>query len=267
MGTGMDTGAWYKRLFAFKGMMAMRPAIKTLLILLLSAALMAAAIGCGGGEEQSQKGTLEKEITPVSSGASATGVEEAQLKVDWVNYSFPESYGDKIVIVGEVTNTGDKIAENINVSIKFYDKSALSDTDSGGLPIGSLLPGEKSSFSGGTDKAADRIEVSARGVTTEKQPYREFKEVSGVYTPPTGRYDTMGEYVGEVTNTGTMTATYVHAILTGYDAGGKIVVSDVTYPEPSRMAPGQTSPFKEYVSYNADKVAKLVIQFACSNTE
>jgi hypothetical protein len=61
-----------------------------------------------------------------------------------------------------------------------------------------------------------------------------------------GYYDVIGWYhqVGEITNNGKSTATFVEAAVVFYDANGRPIDAATGFTDPYELAPGQTAPFQ-----------------------
>ena len=54
--------------------------------------------------------------------------------------------------------------------------------------------------------------------------------------------------VGEIQNMAQQEKQFVKVIITPYDASNAILTTDNTYTEPSTLQPGQSGPFKDYIS-------------------
>lgn len=217
--------------------------------------------GCQGVTKKTPEGTSEEQVTQKKS------LGDAKFKTSYLVSGVFKGVGSNIVI-GEVENVGKINAEKIVVTANFYDKDdKLVDTISGPLwMISRLSAGEKTSFVVPTDKDFVKVEFVVKGDSTEKDFYRKFKKLSGTYTPPESSLSelglTSGEYVGEVENTGNKKATSVIAVVSGYDASGKLVSSGWGSAEPSDIEPGGKSSFK-IPMIDGDKINTVKVQFDC----
>lgn len=149
-------------------------------------------------------------------------------------------------IVGEVKNTGDIWLQFVKVF------GTLRDAEGGTVDVTFTYtlvrfvpPGDVVPFDLTEIDTAKSARVQSYSLVLE------FDETS----PPSQRLAVLNvadsknlngqfEVVGEVENQGDKPASYTHVIGTFYDAGGKVVYAEFTYPEPAEIPPGTKHGFK-----------------------
>jgi len=92
------------------------------------------------------------------------------------------------------------------------------------------------------------VVVTVTTTLTFTPPPRQVRITSNITIqyPPNARYPgslPAVEVRGEVKNFGSTCADFVRVIATFYDSQGRVIGSDFTYADPSRLEPGQAAPF------------------------
>ena len=150
-------------------------------------------------------------------------------------------------IIGEIENDSGRLQQLVEITATLYDTQ----NNVVGRPIGYafidvMRQGEKSAFhliftdSAQVAKIASyKISISPTIVLADKPRNLELKVGDG-YLDAIGFY----HLVGEITNNGDKTASFVEVSVAFYDKDNKIVDTAVGYTNPSDIAPGATEAFE-----------------------
>jgi hypothetical protein len=157
------------------------------------------------------------------------------------------SASDAYYIVGEVKNTGETPVRFVKITATYYDSNNdLIVTDWGYAELDVLLPNTKSGFT--VVLLSDAAELEKIDHYTLAVTYSDAPTVPeqtlyilshDSYISNTGAL----HITGEIQNTGTKTSTYTIIYATFYDSNGKVVGTDLTFPEPEDMPAGTTESF------------------------
>lgn len=150
-------------------------------------------------------------------------------------------------IVGELRNDSDRVARFIELTATLYDnQDVVVGRPFGYAQIDVMRPGERSAFhlifgeSSQIEKIASyKISIDSVNMFVDKPRNLELKVGDG-YLDDIGFY----HQVGEVTNNGDRTASFVEVSAAFYDGDGKIVDAAFGYTSPSEINPGQTHSFE-----------------------
>lgn len=153
-------------------------------------------------------------------------------------------------VVGEVKNTSTNTINYVNIVATFYDSAnKVVGTSFTYSTIGTLRPQEKSPFNiilynnEQTSKTSS-YKLTASADLAVAKPANLALKTGDSY------YDAVGWFhqVGEVTNKGDKTATFVLVAATFFDSSGKPRDAAFTYTQPADIPPGATAPF-ELISF------------------
>ena len=176
---------------------------------------------------------------------------DSDIAITIVSHSLIDAGSGITLIVGEVRNDSPQKIGWVQVSANLYDSAGqLIHLAEGPLQLSELRPGEKGPFgiyindtavsesianytlSAGLDSqflqdkpAALKVAVDTHGIVE-----------SGIGLP-------LFQVTGNVTNTGNVSAQYVYAIASFYDAAGNFVDFDTTVTSPSTIPAGQSAKF------------------------
>jgi hypothetical protein len=153
-------------------------------------------------------------------------------------------------VVGEVQNNSSDPMNYVEVTSTLYDSAGkVVGTEFTFTNVDVLMPRGKSSFDIVLNNAQQSEKVSnyKLSVSSERtEPLPPFLELS----IGDNFIDDIGFYhiVGEVTNNGKDTATYVQVSGAFYNEDNTVVAAGFTFTEPSDIGPAQTAPFEIVVS-------------------
>lgn len=150
-------------------------------------------------------------------------------------------------IVGELQNNSDRVVRFVEVTATLYDdQDVVVGRPFGFALIDVMRPGERSPFhviftdSEQINKIVSyKLSISSTPLTVDKERSLELKVGEGYL-------DSIGFYhlVGEVTNNGDRTATFVEVSAAFYDSNGNIVDTATGFTSPSDVGPGMTEAFE-----------------------
>jgi hypothetical protein len=167
-------------------------------------------------------------------------------------------------VVGEVENTGDMATQFTKVTATFYNSSnQVVAVETGYTEIDVLLPGRKSPFSIMLLKSSGSLEVYNYSLTVSWDNYAAGKPLALQFLSNSSTIDGRGHMhvLGEIKNTGSLTARFTKVIATFYDANGTVVGEEWDYTEPSDISPNQTAAFDIELIYTQQvmKVASYTL--------
>jgi hypothetical protein len=139
-------------------------------------------------------------------------------------------------VVGEVENTGDMATQFTKVTATFYNSSnQVVAVETGYTEIDVLLPGRKSPFDIMLSESDGSLKVYNYSLTVSWDNYAAGKPLALQILSNSSRIDELGymHVLGEIKNTGSLTARFTKAIATFYDANGTVVGEASSYTEPS----------------------------------
>jgi hypothetical protein len=173
--------------------------------------------------------------------------------------------GDTAYVFAEIQNTGSQNLQFVKVGIILFDQNSRAICADGRYSeIDVLLPNQKTPvFWLQLNMPYETYDIFIESWSeTTKQPYREFR-VENVKTWT----DTLGylHVVGDVVNTGTLTAKYVNVVVTFYDKEGKIVSAKSGYVTPSELGAGSRGSFDVYPDVGKEEIDHWSIQVCCSD--
>ena len=176
-------------------------------------------------------------------------------------FSFYDT-GGYFRLTGEVMNNSPDPRQNIIAVAAYYDAAKkIIGTDTGYAYPNVLNTGNKVSFSilGPDPAQAKKIrtfKITLSGdYANSKSPVLKIT-IGNHYRD---QYGYTYSVVGEITNTGQYTASYIELYGVFYDKKGKVLNTVFSYPAQSNLAPGQSSPFKLEEFELADKVASFKV--------
>ncbi|MGB9740857.1 MAG: FxLYD domain-containing protein, partial [Candidatus Bathyarchaeales archaeon] len=149
-------------------------------------------------------------------------------------------------IVGEVENTGDMATQFTKVTATYYNSSNnVVAVETGYTELDVILPGRKSPFSIMLLQSSGSLQVYNYSLTVSWDNYAAGKPLALQILSNSSRIDEMGymHVLGEIKNTGSLTARFTKAIATFYDANGTVVGEAWSYTEPSDITSNQTAAF------------------------
>ena len=166
-------------------------------------------------------------------------------------------------VVGEVKNTGDTAAKNVNVRITFTSSEG-DDVDEMDTLIHIILPGRKSPFMGTAAVAGSLVtsyKVELMDLTMPSEELPKALEIVSAASEANVINNMM--ITGTVKNTGAEAATYTRVYATAYDGpsgtGNVVAVTSAT-AQPNNIDPGQTGTFQMGFFMTAGKsYASMVI--------
>ena len=165
----------------------------------------------------------------------------------WVSTS--TSYTDSIGyyrVVGEIFNDGDVSLAYNKVVATFYNKTGqVVGTDYTYAMLDVVPPGRWSPFiltlnDENQSKKVNHYSLTSTYQTTATAPQKLIILSNSTYIDNIG----YKRIVGEIKNTGTITATFVKIIVTCYNGTGFVVAADYSYASTTDLAPNATSPFE-----------------------
>jgi hypothetical protein len=150
-------------------------------------------------------------------------------------------------VVGEVKNTGDTAAQNVNVKITFTSDEG-DDVDEMDVLIHTILPGRKAPFMGTAAVAGSLVtsyKVELMDLTMPSEEIPKTLEIVSAVSEQNVINNMM--ITGTVKNNGAETATYTRVYATAYDGPsgtGNVVAVTGGTAQPYNVAPGQTGTFE-----------------------
>jgi len=180
-------------------------------------------------------------------------------------------------VIGEVRNAGLQNIESVKLLATFYDGAGtvidMDFTFSGINGLGTLAPGEKSTFDLYSDRAdvQDRIHshsVHAEAMTTDRPVYGEFEIVDQA-----SRVGILGDYIveGTIKNTGDQDVTFVKVVGAFYGPDGRLAAAAFAYTDPIDLKAGETGEFslttyryKAAYGVEAEEIESYDLAFECS---
>jgi hypothetical protein len=168
-------------------------------------------------------------------------------------------------VVGEVENTGDMATQFTKVTATFYNSSNhVVAVETGYTEIDVLLPGRKSPFDIMLLRSqSGSLKVYNYSLTVSWDNYAAGKPLALQILSNSSTIDGRGHMhvLGEIKNTGSLTARFTKAIATFYDANGTVVGEASSYTEPSDISPNQTAAFDIELTYTQQvmKVASYTL--------
>jgi hypothetical protein len=167
-------------------------------------------------------------------------------------------------VVGEVENTGDIATQFTKVTATFYNSSnQVVAVETGYTEIDVLLPGRKSPFDIMLSESDGSLKVYNYSLTVSWDNYAAGKPLALQILSNSSRIDELGymHVLGEIKNTGSLTARFTKAIATIYDANGTVVGEASSYTEPSDINSNQTAAFDIELTYTQQvmKVASYTL--------
>jgi len=206
-------------------------------------------------------------------------ISEAQV-VSYRSYAAPSntvlaSAAGDLIVVGEVQNVGSNIISNITVQgVGLSSTGQTLATVVTQAFVYDMLPGQKAPFyldlsAGSTTQGQNLVSsvssfnISIASVTdTFERQYTGLKipdpGVTGIIDPTTGTYTA----IGTIVNNGTQTTGKVWAVVSFYDAAGKLVSFNFTNYLSDSLRPGDATRF---IAVPADDTADLSNQIATSS--
>jgi hypothetical protein len=176
---------------------------------------------------------------------------DSDIAITIVSHSLIDAGSGITLIVGEVRNDSPQKIGWVQVSANLYDSAGqLIHLAEGPLQLSELRPGEKGPFgiyindtavsesianytlSAGLDSQFLQDKPAALKVAVDTHGIIE----SGIGLP-------LFQVTGNVTNTGNVSAQYVYAIASFYDAAGNFVDFDTTVTSPSTIPAGHSAKF------------------------
>lgn len=199
-----------------------------------------------------------------SSSSTTTSATKAVFARDFVQILSQSSF---VVIgytnvVGEVKNIGPQNLDFVQVTVTFYDgQNNVIGTAFSFTSMRILTPNQKSPFkviSTKTNLIADHYTVAISDASfTTNQPNTSLK-IQGA----TSNVDQIGYYhvVGQVTNTGSATASFVEVVVTFYDSGGKVIDTTFTFTSPTDLRQNEMGSFDANTRTNVNSIASFAAQ-------
>lgn len=176
-------------------------------------------------------------------------------------YSFYDS-GGYFRLTGEVINNSPDPRQDITAVAAYYDAAKkIVGTDTGYAYPNVLDPGKKGAFSilGPDPTQAKKIrsfKITLNGDYATSKPAALKIAIGNHYRDSFGFTYTV---VGEITNQGQDTASYIQVYGIFYDKKGRVLSTESDYPAQSDLAPGQSTPFKVQEFELADKIGSYKI--------
>ncbi len=153
-------------------------------------------------------------------------------------------------IYGEVQNVGDTTVRFVKITATYYDSSdSLIVTDWGYSDLDVLTPNAKSGFCVVLMEDAaelEKVDHYTLALTYSEAPSTPQQALT--IQSHFGYVSNSGalRISGEITNNGDSESTYTIIYATFYDSQGKVVVTDLTFPEPEDMPAGATESFEVF---------------------
>jgi hypothetical protein len=235
--------------------------------LLLAALMMVVtATGCGSSEIKSTSQPIDSTGTPTASDTVAAFTQATQTaspaptktpsptpvgsKVEISNaHAYATSYGSAYV-VGEIQNTGDKDAGNINLAASLVDGAGNvigSGSDSVNI-LTVLAPGEKAPYKIGilnapAQWADSKVQVQWRDASSIDRAFAYTRNLT-----VSGLSETQGQFGdvsihGQVANSSGKAVSIIELYFVGRDGTGAVTFVDEGFADLSSLPPGGTSPF------------------------
>jgi len=146
-------------------------------------------------------------------------------------------------VVGEVRNDLGVTVEAVEIRVTFYspsDEPIFEQTVESLLPL--IAPGERAPFRASLSPAGDAASYSLRATARASEP---SPLAWPVVLESQGERDEIGFYhvTGRVTNLTEQSITGARAVVTLYDAWGRVVNAGVAYIYPFSLSPGEEGSF------------------------
>jgi hypothetical protein len=162
------------------------------------------------------------------------------------NVLVPYTGSTTFSIIGEVLNSTSSNVESIRINITLRDAVGnVVDSGSSYSYIGILTPGMTSPFAVGLSDSPPwaTYEWNVTWYTTTSVPSTLEVLNTQSYFDSSDRY----HVVGEIRNQYSESRNFIRAVVTIYDAQGKVIGADYTYTNPDNLNPGQTASFDAVV--------------------
>lgn len=161
-------------------------------------------------------------------------------------------------IVGEVQNTGDMSTQFTKITATLYNSTnQVIDIEYGYADLDVLLPNTKSPFAI-LCSSQDALNVHNYSLSVSWTDYAAGKPAGLAIVSNSSFVDGSNNMhvTGQIKNQGALTARFVQAIVTYYDASGKVVGVDSSYTDPTNLSPNQTGNYDTQLIYT-QQVAKV----------
>ena len=176
---------------------------------------------------------------------------DSDIAITIVSHSLIDAGSGITLIVGEVRNDSPQKIGWVQVSANLYDSAGqLIHLAEGPLQLSELRPGEKGPFGIYINDTAVSESIAnytlSAGLDSQflqDKPARLKVAVDTHGIVESGIGLPLFQVTGNVTNTGNVSAQYVYAIASFYDAAGNFVDFDTTVTSPSTIPVGQSEKF------------------------